>query len=661
MQNRLFPNIELQQVTDSIIMNELKRYGIGIDDEVFFTKVNLLIGKNGAGKTRFLKAIRDIYSKEKGVDVVYAHFPSLSCELVSGTDNIPEASLYEWKRGDEGAVFDDTFVAIQTQILHFFNCSRNCISKKERQEINEIIKEINTFLQTFTTKEVVFKEDDFYVSGVSNGSALLDEALTEFSPGELMLLYMIIFLVLQDIRQKKTVIILDEPELHLHHEVLSNVFQKLLDMVKTHDSILQLWVATHNLFIVPMLEFKSISLVENSTIKKRDSNLYNNIISQMLGDASTISSFFAARGWWHYYEYIRECFLDPTVVDIINPDDRQVGVVRQYLIDNAPMNILDVGGGTGRLEYSLGFPNKFKDSQFTIFDKSIPKDIEKNGVKGLTDIEKTDEKYDFVVMMNFLHELEPDKWEEFLKNIWNIMQDDAKCLIVEETVLLIGEMPNESGYFIFNSDELRILFNCSSIVSDKSIDNRTTAVLVSRDDLPNVNYYTIKNAIIHLRNRALRSLSLYNRIKDARKYAFYLQQYINAKAFITKCKRSNKAMFIRQDSEIHINPEGEMALLEELQRQVSEMRFNKQKLRNARKNIVFIINSLKNRVSPSKSKCDSCWNTIIELEKDSTQKTTVAVFLLVLILAKHEKSVQRFNQNKYIRYLPIKIRNLAIN
>ncbi len=658
MKNRLFPNITLDNINDSKIMDSLNKYGITIDEGVFFSRVNLLIGKNGSGKTRFLKAIKDIYSTEKSVNVVYAHFPSLSCRLVEGTEKTPKASLYEWKRGAEDAVFDDTFVAIQSQILHFFYHFGNCISGIERNEINKIISEINGYLYSLVSRKMELEDNQFYISSDSNKCVLLYDALAEFSPGELMLLYMIVFLVLQNIRNIKTVIILDEPELHLHHAVLSRVFQSLIKMIERNDNILQLWVATHSLFIVPSLKFKNISLVENSTIKQRNSRLYDNIINQMLGDEIAINDFFAARGWWHYYEYIRECFLDPTVVDIINPKDRQVAVVRNYINDNAPKNVLDIGGGTGRLEYSLGFPDDCGDIQFTIYDKNPPTALERNGIKCLTELDVVDEKYDLVVMMNFLHELDPDKWSETLNKVQKLMMDTAEVLIIEESILTIGERPNKKGYFVFNTDELRILFNNDSIGANIN-DERTTAVFVPKEDLQNVNSYSIRRAILHLRDRALREVSSYPDVDNARTYAFYLQQYINAKLYIRKSKRAKKFLSKFEDDVSNLNPEYEMSLLRELESQFNEMTCSDENCRKAKRKITDIISVLKKQNQPNNKQCEICWKLILKCEKARKHKKLIALMLLVLTLAKHEKSVRHFQQNRYKSYIPDNILDIV--
>ena len=652
MKYRLFPNIELNNVNDSDVIGKLKEYGIIIDKGMFFSKVNLIIGKNGSGKSRFLKAVRDIYTDEKSVSVVYAYFPSLSCTLVEGTETTPTASLHEWIKGYKDIIFDDTFEAIQNQILHFFNNIVNCVSRREHAEKDKIIGKINEYFSKFANREIKYIDYQFYILNDSGKTVPLNDALTKCSPGELMLFYMTVFVALQSYRNIKTVIILDEPELHMHHAALSTVFKCLLEMIKSDENIVQLWVATHSPFIVPMLEFKNISLIENSTIKKRNSKLYDSIIHQMLGDEKEIKEFFSAIGWWHYYEFIRECFEDPEVVDIINPEDRQVAIVRDYIKAKKPDKVLDIGGGTGRLEHSLCLHDAWVGTNFTIYDQNQPKSPEQYGIAYCKDLNDLDEKFDLVVMMNFLHEVDPNEWSEILNNVQKLMTDAAEVLIIEESRLTIGEKPNEKmGYFVFNTGELRILFNNDSIGNNIN-DERTTAVFVSKEDLQNVNFNSIKRAILHLRNRALREVSSYPNVDNARTYAFYLQQYINAKLYIRKSKRVKQFLSDFEGYVFNSNSECTMELLRELESKFNEMECNDLKSRKVKRNIIGIISTLKEKKLPNKKQCEICWKLILDYEKARKSKQLIALMLLVLALAKHEKSARHFQQNGYKKHIP---------
>lgn len=54
-----------------------KKYGIAGTNEIDLRKFNIIIGKNGSGKTRLLKALRDICALEN-ITYVYAYLPDIN-------------------------------------------------------------------------------------------------------------------------------------------------------------------------------------------------------------------------------------------------------------------------------------------------------------------------------------------------------------------------------------------------------------------------------------------------------------------------------------------------------------------------------------------------------------------------------------------------------
>ena len=57
----------------------LKKYGLSKSNKIEFAKRNLVIGKNGSGKTRFLKAYRD-FCLGQYKNIIYIYFPALSAK-----------------------------------------------------------------------------------------------------------------------------------------------------------------------------------------------------------------------------------------------------------------------------------------------------------------------------------------------------------------------------------------------------------------------------------------------------------------------------------------------------------------------------------------------------------------------------------------------------
>ena len=108
--NNLFPN-----VGSDTIKNTFDKYNIQVPDKYSFSNVNLVIGPNGSGKTRFLRAIKDLYIEDGNRKVLYGYFPSLSDRKVSTEEKcieLPEYTLAEAMDIDI-ASFDDFFKEIE--------------------------------------------------------------------------------------------------------------------------------------------------------------------------------------------------------------------------------------------------------------------------------------------------------------------------------------------------------------------------------------------------------------------------------------------------------------------------------------------------------------------------------------------------------------------
>lgn len=79
--------------------DRLNDAGIKIPDSFRFSDVNIVIGKNGAGKTRFLRVLKSLYESESmggNVDLMYGYFPGLSDRWVEKKTDLPEHELREF-------------------------------------------------------------------------------------------------------------------------------------------------------------------------------------------------------------------------------------------------------------------------------------------------------------------------------------------------------------------------------------------------------------------------------------------------------------------------------------------------------------------------------------------------------------------------------------
>lgn len=544
---------EFFQKADALtVARQLKRSGITIEDSDRhrFSNVNVVIGPNGAGKTRFLEALRDLYGKEPSVDAFYCYFPDLSArKFVKRADTPrPRYTLKNFLDRD-GISFDNFVKTIEEQGESFLLGLLQGESDYDLEVNTSRLERMESFTSSFLGKDVVKgfvrsergirKDQTIVVKKASGNKTLtLSEALDNFSPGERLLLYMAIFLTLKKETRPgmKQCMILDEPETHLHPDALL----KFVNALQMEFPDADIWVATHSLFLIPTFEFENIVYIENSQITRRNSKIYDKVMSGMLGEGrEDVGQFFASRALWQYYEYISECFTAPKVVDTVDPNDPQVKTFLRTEDHRELKKVLDFGGGSGRLGLSIEAAHvpQWKDTVYHIVDQNPPSSA-KEHFTVFTDLKDADKDYDCIVMMNVLHEIDPDAWVSLFHELGNHLAESGELLIVEVNALQNGECPNETGYMLLGEPELEILFGDGESFEDiPGSPNCSFAVgyYLDREDISEVNIETVKDGIKNLEARTYQEIKNIRSNKEnpvnARTYAFLLQQYINAKLF----------------------------------------------------------------------------------------------------------------------------------
>ena len=535
---------------DSIFSKNYKKVfsksGIDVSEKFEFSNFNIIIGPNGSGKTRFLNAIKELYS-DQDVKMMYSYFPALSSDKTPPEPSMPDYSLLEYYSDENAADFSDFFQEIESQCNGTFLDLLDHLSRRDKERKEAIFNTIKNIFIEFTQKELIEQQNEYFVKVSENESHSLSEELEHMSPGERVLLYMSIFIAIQKKNIKKKVIILDEPECHLHPKALIS-FINLLKKLADDDVVC--WIATHSLFLIPEFEFENIVCIKNGQIQDRTSQLYHNIYSDMLGDEDgKVKAFFSSLPYWQYSDFICKCFTDPTVIETINPEDEQVRLFREYThgIKNNIFRVLDWGGGSGRLGSSLdaAWSEKRNDFCYEIYDRNPVYKGDK--FKVYTDWKDIGESYDCIVMMNVLHEINPLKWFNLFSIILQFLKEDAYLFFVEVKALSQGEMPNEDGYFVLGLPELKILFQDKELTAftlegTTEEKQKSSCVPIPRKSLLNISVDTIRKTIQNLKDRMFAEIKI-NFVTNStdksvidetngRKYAFLLQQHMNATLFI---------------------------------------------------------------------------------------------------------------------------------
>ena len=648
----LFPNVNSQTIKTTF-----DKYNVEIPENFTFSPINIVIGSNGSGKTRFLHAIKELYSLDNSKDILYGYFPALSGKKISidkQNCGLPECTLYDSMYMDDVS-FSDFFKEIETHNEDFIPELLEYHSQRQKERGEKALDIVTKSFLSLTGKKIIIENKKIYIKDYSKKYEPLSVALSMLSPGELTLFYMSIFLAIQQNGKKNKAIILDEPESHLHPKALIS----FVEMLTQTDEFAEIWIATHSLFIIPEYQFENIIYIYESKVQKRTSIIYQNILNSLLGDEKgKVQAFFSSLSQWQYCEFIAECFADPTVIDTVNPKDEQVQLFIEYLYKYKPIRILDCGGGSGRLGLSLEAAqiDQIKDIIYDIYDKHPT--YKGNKFSVYTNLKEVQEPYHCVVMMNFLHEVNPSEWKKLFNQLYDLMETDSYLLFVEVKALAQGEMPTERGFFILSREELEILFQCPQGLSEirNKENQKSSCIVIPRSCLLNVNEQTIQTAIIHLQERILNEIIQFRKNDNgsnvnmgginSRRYAFLSQQFINAKLFIDSgwelsAKQLKKTMSTGKKADKLVQT------------------FNYiDKLWHGRisKDIYISFqdaaNSYLTQGFAPQDLLTKCWGNTVILEKKHVEKKLIALFLAALALMGEVRGVNRLTNNRYIEYLP---------
>ncbi|MBO5021386.1 MAG: AAA family ATPase [Clostridia bacterium] len=652
----------------------LNKYNISIPNNFVFSNMNIVIGSNGAGKTRFLRAIRELYHSDEKSNVMYSYFPGLSHSksTIINDDELPLCTLYESLQETE-IEFEDFLREIELHNEDYIPQLLNYHSRLQRERGE---KALNTLRDTFfaiSGQEIIFEANNVYVSDKNGKKSPLKEAVTLFSSGELMIFYISVFLSLQRNSNKKRIIILDEPECHLHPKALLTFIQ----ILKDSNYFTTVWIATHSLFLIPEFEFKDIIYIDNSKIVPRNSNTYRNILNDLLGeDIDRTSQFISSLSQWQYCEYIAECFIDPDVIDIINPKDEQVLLFLDFIKNHQTIKVLDFGGGSARLGLSLKQSINTNAGKviYEIYDKKPQ--YKGNEFKVYKSLQSINQKYDCIVMMNVLHEIDPKDWVTVFKEIDSLLKETGYLLFVETSILNKGEMPNKTGFLVLDSEELQVLLSSSKELTPIIIkeSQKSICIPIPKKLIRNVNEFSVKSTIETLEITTLKNIKEEREkadFKTSRYYAFLSQMYINAKLYndstskaiqsITTQKKVPKKLILQNlNTSSTDSIENVLAPFMNgapLIRLSIELIKNLERIKITNQNGVaygIISRGLKDLYDGRKTKESDLqlgWKEVLLLEKNHESKEIISLFLLSLFILGEKKSKNRINNNGYISYI----------
>ena len=374
----------------------------------------------------------------------------------------------------------------------------------------------------------------------------------EFSDGEKTLFaYVLLFFLMsqnKNLRLKDSIIIIDEPELHLHPDAEIDLINGIREIIEEKG---QLWIATHSINILSHLSFDEVFMVKDNEIKHPSSTIQRETLSELMkieDRVQKLSEFLTSISDWAFVHFMFECFSNPDVIEIAKENDPQVTSLKEFIAlspKNKKSLLLDFGAGKGRL-----FEQAMVDDNFNAVveysalepNNQLHQYLTSKGVKKIYSNydELVDDTFDFIVLCNVLHEIKLEEWMLTLNKIINVLKDSGSLIIIEAKSLTKGEQVGSIGYLLLEEPEIQKLFNLQQLpitLKHKELSDKITCVLIHKTELTQLSNENILEAMKALEvNTFEKILKLRNNngskstcIKLGRQSAFLSQLHINSK------------------------------------------------------------------------------------------------------------------------------------
>lgn len=377
------------------------------------------------------------------------------------------------------------------------------------------------------------------------------------SKGQIVLLQLCIELYAQGTKLSDSIIMMDEPENHLHPEALIELVNKIQSVLTNG----QLWIATHSIHLLAHCPPSSIWYMQNGSVNYSE-KIPEQVLTGLMGGKNEIiklADFLNLPAQMASVQFAFECLLPPEAIQT-GPDDPQTGqiidAIKSIAASNRKIKVLDFGAGQGRLLSAI----KDLDDSFDLpisdwldyFAYDLPESYEKECRSVITEVYGNSEEryfsdkqkllenvklnsFDIIIMCNVFHEIDPMNWlSEFNEHAIcrSCLKDDGHLLIVEDQLIPVGEKAYENGFLVFDQLQFKKLFLIDTYKTLSRKNDRLKAHFIPASKLVNINEATRKDSISNFKNLA------FDKIKELRKregntsngrlHAFWSQQAVNS-------------------------------------------------------------------------------------------------------------------------------------
>jgi energy-coupling factor transporter ATP-binding protein EcfA2 len=411
---------------------------------------------------------------------------------------------------------------------------------KTYERFNSLIRQLlaKDFIYDVDVSSVGINEQENNIGGIKGTWTLNGRKFnyTDLSDGEKVLFSFAFLLFIQELNTKipiqESLIIIDEPETHLHPELQVLLIKRLKSIIKNSGQPL---IATHSIHIISILEPEEIYLVENNKLNNPSSKNISKMIDTLMGfgeDYEKFRDFCFQEYDWGFRHFIAQCLSEPEIINSAKKDDPQIKLFKDAISTRSNINILDFGAGKGRLGKELSEEIRKKAIEYNTYDITNKFNTEikavgtKNIYNDINDLPKSN--FHFVVMCNVLHEIDLLKIVPELNKVCNSITEDGFLIIIEDKILSKGENPKEEGFLLFAEKELKYLLNTSigiSLLKSNEIKykERIMCAIISKTNIGTINDQSLTLALEELKSNSFRNYKLI-KAEDSKKFKSLSEQ-----------------------------------------------------------------------------------------------------------------------------------------
>lgn len=538
--------------------------------------VVILAGRNGSGKSRLLKLIEQgirlqkvniegikLSHEEKDiVENIDFSFQNKRGDSIKNADIIPKIDLINYSHYDAPLQSPDRFppYVISNAKANLVKCDFEETARDSLLFIQYLSKYDDSEFEKFGLHLKDFGIDLQRDKDKNPKLFGLDISSSQLSPGQQYLLRMCVALYCNEIVGDNFIMLLDEPETHLHPEALKTLMKRIEKKYGNG----QIWIATHSVALLSTFNPSDIWHLEYGVAKKmgsRSAPVINSLVGNEINRLQ-LQQLVVSPDAYACNEFAIECMIFPDSVPY-SKGDPQISLTKERFAGRVNSVVVDYGAGKGRFIDGMGmeYPEFLANIHYYAYDNSecdaelcratmqeynIDEANYFNYFDSLKGEISSKGGADFVLMINVLHEIPPTSWAEIFGDVAELLNDEGILIIVENEELTYGEKPYDNGFLVIQEEAMNLLTgNAEQKIKCERHSNKNSIVryCVPKYLLKGVTNEIIYSMVDKIRTDAIEKIKRIKSVKSIKKeactvdedifqlgikLAFWLHQFANA-------------------------------------------------------------------------------------------------------------------------------------